>query len=183
MTREPNIPNDLRPLGLARGYLISADGRVFNERKRREVKPITLHMAMRFASADIAFDPVRRGGESDELVCVDVVAVRFRPGSPERVPEVARVARWVIIERPPDICFDIGPDGNHAMRRTHPDGRIEWLDDSFVLPGRMSGGSDPAHGDTDRGWFYLATDATDPQCRTSVLMHGPSVAHKLFTAD
>jgi hypothetical protein len=183
MSGANDIPNDLRPLDLARGYLISADGRVFNERTRRESKSFTLHQARITAGRDIAFDPGRRDGEADELVCVDVVAYRFRPGSPERIPEVARVARWVIIERPPDICFDIGPDGSHAMRRTHPDGRIEWLDDSFVLPGRMSGGSDPAHGDTAHGWCYLATDATDPQCRTSVLMHGPSVAHKLFTRE
>lgn len=180
MSESNDIPNDLMPLGLATGYLISRDGRVFNARKRREVKPITLYQAMRLATADIAFDANRRGGGSDELVYDECVNVRFQPGSVERRAVFARVTRWVIIEPPQDIAFDIGPDGNRAMRRTHPDGRIEWLDDSFVLPAYLSGGSVPAYGDTKRGWYYVAKDATDPLCRTSLLLHGPSTARIAF---
>ena len=186
MTQEQNIPDDLKPLGLAQGYLISADGRVFNERTRREVTPNTLSKARRFATADILFDPKRLGeigGRSaDELLCDDVVAVRFRPGSPERIAEVAQVARWVRIVPPDGVCLDRGPDGEPAWRRDHPDGRIEWIEESaYSPPCEISGGSFPAHGDTGKHWYYIATDATDSRCRARVLMHGPSLAHKLFT--
>jgi len=186
MKAEPNIPDDLRPLGLARGYLVSADGRVFNERTRREAGSFTISEARRFAGADIAFDPKRLreigGPAADELVCEDVVAVRFRPGAPERIPVFAKVTRWVRVIPPDGICLDLGPDGEPAFRRDHPDGRIEWIEDRDYLPRcEIVGGSFPAHGDTSRSWFYLAADATDPQCRSRVLMHGPSVAHKLFT--
>ena len=186
MSRANDIPNDLRPLDLARGYLISADGRVFNERTRREARPITLSHARRFATADLRFDPKRLreigGPSADELLCEEVVAVRFRPGSPERIAEVAQVARWVRIVPPDDVCLDLGPDGELAWRRDHADGRIEWIEESaYSPPCEISGGSFPAHGDTGKHWYYIATDATDPRCRARVLMHGPSLAHKLFT--
>ena len=186
MMTEPNIPDGLRPLGLAQGYLISADGRVFNERTRREATPITLSKARRFATADIAFDPTRLkqcdGPAADELVCEEVVAVRFRPGSPERFAVTAKVTRWVRIIPPDGVCLDRGPDGEPAWRRDHADGRIEWIEDRpDIVRCEIVDGHFPAHGDTGKQWYFLALDATDQQCRDFVIMHGPSLAHKLFT--
>lgn len=186
MMQEPNIPDELRPLGLARGYLISADGRVFNERTRREAKSQTLREARIWARQSITFDPTRLkqcdGPAADELVCEEVVAVRFRPGSPERFAETAKVTRWVRIVPHDGVCLDRGPDGEPAWRRDHADGRVEWIEDRpDIVRCEIVDGHFPAHGDTGKQWYFLALDATDQQCRDFVIMHGPSLAHKLFT--
>lgn len=167
MKPEPIIPHGCRPLGLARGYLISADGRVFNERTRREIKSFTISKARRLASADIAFDPNRLSRQPlgpvppERLVTTDIVAdVFIRPDGTtiQRTREI-EVTQWVRLP---------------SKRELEPLARGETVT-------AFTNGPVPARGDTSQHWYYLATDATDPDCTASLLMHGPSVAHKLFT--
>lgn len=169
------------PLGLALGWMIAPDGRVFNARTGREAAQMSLRDARRQARKCILHDPARAlGGGAEPLVGEDVVAMRFRQGSAEGVAVWGAVVRWVRIEPPDGLCLDIGPDGAPAWRRDRADGRIEWVEDSpDLMRPKIVGGHHPAHGDTARGWVNVSADASDPGCRACLIMHGPSVARAM----
>ncbi len=185
MTQEPNIPDERRPLRLVAGYSIRRDGVVFRDADGEMTKAFSLKQAREYATADLSFDPNRNKRQpwgpvrAEELVCEDVIVeISTRDGRTERRVRSTAVTRWVRLPAPEetnhDVCLDIGHDGKPALRRTHPDGRIEWLDESAVPMGYISGGMFVAHGDTTEGWYRLRDGGA------SVLFHGASVAATIF---
>jgi len=179
--------DERRPLLLVPGYSISRHGQVFNARTGNKVKSFSLTQARQFATADIShnptsFDPKERKllrVPHDPLVFEGVCEVEGGDSYAER--RVAWVRLPTALESNRDLCVDKGPDGQPALRRTYPDGRIEWInlkDDDCErdegLRAYVSGSSFCAVGNTSRGWFRLEHDTS------KILFHGESYAATIF---
>jgi len=189
MMQEPNIPDELRPLRLVAGYSIRRDGVVFRDSDGEMTKAFSLKQAREYATADLSFDPNRTKRQpfgpvpAEELVCEDwIVEIPTGHGRTERRVRSTVVTRWVRLPAPEetnhDVCLDIGHDGKPALRRTHPEGRIEWLEESAIPKGCLSSGMFVAHGDTTKGWYRLRDGDG-----ASVLFHGASVAATIFVTQ
>lgn len=156
MKPEPNIPDDLRPLRLVPGYLISADGRVFRAKDRKAVRPLSLKEATRAAEGSIDFDRNRLSRQPlgpvppERLVTTDIVEdVFIRPDGTtiQRTREI-EVTQWVRLP---------------SKREMEPLARGEAV-------AAFTSGPVPARGDTEAGWYRLEPDGA------VVVFHGASLA-------
>lgn len=131
MSEDNDIPNDLRPLRLVRGYLISADGRVFRSNDGKAVTALGLRDARGHAREAIDFDHYRMSRQP------------FGALPPEQLVYMDRevqMVQWVRLpskrEREPRAC------GAH-----------------FTMSSAYFGGGPMlAAGDTLRLWYQLEDD-------------------------
>lgn len=156
MKQEPNIPHGCRPLRLAKGYLISADGRVFRAKDGKAVRPLSLKEATRAAEAAIEFDRNRLSRQP------------LGPVAPESLVYLGEGEVW----------------RHDGTREIHEVQMVQWVrlpnraeleplftDDSHTVSHAWAGGGPmPAVGNTEAGWYRLEPDGA------VVVFHGASLA-------
>jgi hypothetical protein len=164
MKPEPNIPDDLRPLRLVPGYLISADGRVFRAKDCKAVKSLTLKEARREATAAIEFDAKRVNREPTDQK------------ARERLAALKRILLEVgfVPQELESLVYD-DCDGNRMVQWLRLPSKAErephYRSEAFIVShAAFSGGPMFAAGNTEVGWYLLEQDGA------LILFHGPSRA-------
>ncbi len=157
-----DMPDDLRPLGLAKGYLISADGRVFNERKRHEIKSVTRAEAEQKCCREAkpnsptgnaphtgGRNPRLRSGVTELVFSDEVVELQGPPAKRReiRTGRFIEVTHWVLM---------LPRDFEHGA--------------TFA-----GGGTADLVGDGEHGWYILTVDGR------LLIFHGRSIAAQMYS--